>query len=136
MIVIDTSVVLKWFVAEDDSDRATDLIGTPCLAPDLIVAELGNALWKKWRKGEIGRAQAHAALAELPDLVGLMPSPPLAEAALGIAIDVPHPVYDCFFLALAEQSDLVLVTADVRLIDKLAGSRLARYVVALGDHRP
>jgi predicted nucleic acid-binding protein len=34
-----------------------------------------------------------------------------------------HPVYDCFYLALAEREDATLVTADRRLIGRLAGSR-------------
>lgn len=135
MIVIDTSVVLKWFVAEEDSDCAIELIGQQLLAPDLIAAELGNALWKKWRKGEIVADQAQKALQVLPEMVGMMPSLTLAEAAMDIAMTCSHPIYDCYFLALAETCDARLVTADERFLGKLAGSRFARRGVSMTEYQ-
>ena len=50
MKVLDASVVLKWFLKEKDSDKATELksgivSGTLSAAsPDLILYELSNAL--------------------------------------------------------------------------------------------
>jgi predicted nucleic acid-binding protein len=44
--------------------------------------------------------------------------------ALRIAISLQHPVYDCFYLALAQAEDCPLVTADQRFL---------RAVAAYGD---
>jgi predicted nucleic acid-binding protein len=51
------------------------------------------------------------------------------DRALAIAIELRHPVYDCFYLALAERNTSPLVTADERLIHRCAGTpfeKLAR----------
>ena len=40
--------------------------------------------------------------------------------ALDLSLLLNHPAYDCFYLALAEQLEIRLVTADTRLINKLA----------------
>jgi predicted nucleic acid-binding protein len=36
-----------------------------------------------------------------------------------MAATLDHPIYDCFYLALAEQCDALLVTADDRFLSKL-----------------
>jgi len=46
--------------------------------------------------------------------------------ATSLALD--HPVYDCFYLALAEREQSVVVTADRRLITRLAQTRYERLV--------
>lgn len=131
--VVDSSVAVKWYVAEPDSSFAADLLGRELVAPDLIRAEVGNALWKKACKQEIGSDQARLAMLHLAAAVAIVPSPPLAEVALETALDLGHPVYDCFFLILAERLDLPLVTADVRLQQRVTGSRFEGRVRALID---
>jgi predicted nucleic acid-binding protein len=42
-------------------------------------------------------------------------------------------VYDCMYLALAVRTKAVLVTADKRLVNALAGSPLEKYVALLGS---
>jgi predicted nucleic acid-binding protein len=41
----------------------------------------------------------------------------LASAALSIAFEYDHPVYDCYYIAAAIQNDAALATADERLYD-------------------
>jgi predicted nucleic acid-binding protein len=131
--VVDTSVVLKWFVAEDDSEQAASVVGRSLVAPDILLAELGNALWKKRNRGEIGAAQAQAALARAPDLLGLLPSASLANDALAIALELEHPVYDCFYLALAERIGGVVLTADLRLLRRVVATGYAARAIPLED---
>ncbi|MGH6913872.1 MAG: type II toxin-antitoxin system VapC family toxin, partial [Geminicoccales bacterium] len=60
----------------------------------------------------------------LPKLFAeLWPTVWLAGRAFEIAAELRHPVYDCFYLALAESQDAPLITADRRLLARLAGSR-------------
>lgn len=131
--VVDSSVAVKWYAAEPDSDLATALLGEPLVAPDLIRAEVANALWKKVRRGEMVREQTMAALPHLSAAVTLLPAEALAETALAIALDLGHPVYDCFFLAMAQELSLPLITADTRLCARLEGTLLQKGVVMLSS---
>ncbi len=40
----------------------------------------------------------------------------LAARAINIAIKLKHPIYDCFYIALAEREDAALITIDKRLL--------------------
>ena len=54
-VVVDASVAIKWFVPEVHAVAARRLLqeGMTLLAPDLIWAEVANALWRKWREKEL-----------------------------------------------------------------------------------
>lgn len=133
-VVIDASVAVQWVVSEVDSDKAILLLGNRLIAPDLICAEFCNALWKKAHRGEIGQDEAAEAVASFPKagivLVGMQA---FLEAALAIARELRHPPYDCFYLALAQSAGLPFVTADGRLLRKIAGTPWSTRVVALAD---
>lgn len=122
-VVIDASVLAKWFVDEDGSDAARRLQDQTLFAPDLLIVETSNVLWKKVRQGEFDVAFLRSAVTVMrqADIV-LVDSLTLADRALEIAVGVKHAVYDCFYLALAEQRSLPLVTGDDRLARKLTAS--------------
>ena len=121
-LVVDTSVVLKFYVEEPESERAEALVGGELVAPDWILAEAANALWKKVVKGEITREHALGVFPQLSKTVALVPAAELAEPALEAALELRHPVYDALFLVLAEDLNADLVTADLRLIDACRGT--------------
>ena len=54
-LVIDASVAVKWFAPEVLSSEAESLLdGDDALfAPDLLLVECGNIIWKKVRLGEL-----------------------------------------------------------------------------------
>ena len=110
--VVDTSVVLAWYVAEEGSEAALPLLGCDLIAPNLMMTELANALWKKWHRAEISEVQAFAILAEASSAVGLVAHEVFLERALELALTLDHPVYDCVFLAMAETMEMSFVTAD------------------------
>ncbi len=116
-LIVDSSVAVKWVANEPGSDRARALyLSDECWAPSLIIAEVGNALWKKQRMKIVGIEQATAALRALPDRIRLFDIADLALRAFAIATDLDHPIYDCFYLALAERERCAMVTADQRLL--------------------
>jgi predicted nucleic acid-binding protein len=119
--VIDASVVIKWVVEENGTGQALALRhGGKLLAPELIVAECANILWKKVQRGQLSREEALLAARLLQGAeIELKPTRPLLEAATRIAIDLDHPAYDCLYLALAVDNDCQFVTADERLLRKL-----------------
>lgn len=121
-LVIDASVAVKWVVEERGTDDALALRGGPSLiAPDLLLAECANILWKKTQRGELTRKEAGLAAGILARSdVELFPTRPLFEMATELAIDLAHPAYDCVYLALAMERDCPFVTADERLVARLA----------------
>lgn len=48
-LIVDASVAVKWFSEEEQSDLAETLLASMelLIAPDLVIAEIGNALWKR-----------------------------------------------------------------------------------------
>jgi predicted nucleic acid-binding protein len=129
--IVDTSVALKWFIIEENHEAAKALIGEALVAPDLLLIELSNAVWKKWRKQEIGAEQGVLAQGMTSSFVEFLPSRAFAERALSIAFELAHPVHDCFYLAAAEAHGLPVVTADARLIAHCSGSRFAAMLEPL-----
>ncbi len=115
--VVDASVAVKWVLPEPDSDSAIALRDKVLHAPDLALAECGNALRVRVHRGVLSKAEAEicfAALSLAP--VSWTPTGQLAAEAMALALDLDHPVYDCVYLALAIARDLPLVTADRHLI--------------------
>jgi predicted nucleic acid-binding protein len=118
-LVVDASVATKWVLPEDDSGRATALRhpGEEFIAPSLIAAEIGNAVWKRVMWKEFPTADALRAFEiAMTHFSQIVPMEGLATRATEIAIELRHPVYDCFYLALAERERCALVSADKRLL--------------------
>ena len=121
--VVDASVAVKWLVDEKYSKEASDLLagGTTLLAPELLFAEATNALWAMCRRGDIDRdalADAVALLRRAP-VATPVPMRQLASAAARLSVDLDHPTYDCFYLALALHEQQPVVTADSRFLKKV-----------------
>src|SRR5688500_10007172 len=102
-------------VQESGSDAALEILMHSLIAPDLVQAELGNALTKKVRRKEISREQAEQAFCEALDPVTMLPSPSFAGSAFDLSLRLNHSVYDCYFLAIAREQQVLLVTADATL---------------------
>ena len=114
--VVDASVVIKWVIEEPGTAQALLLRRHHLVAPDLLVAECANILWKKVRRGELSDAEAMIAARLLQRAeVDLQPMRGLLEAATKLAIALDHPAYDCIYLALAEVLSCAMVTADEQL---------------------
>ncbi|MDA0368900.1 MAG: type II toxin-antitoxin system VapC family toxin [Proteobacteria bacterium] len=130
-LVIDASVAIKWVVGETGTDDALSLRRHNLYAPDLLVSECANVLWKKVRRGELhpDEAQAAAQLLERADL-HLEPSRRLMRRTTELAITLDHPAYDCLYLALAESLRCDFVTADERLRRRVADAGLVQNTLS------
>jgi predicted nucleic acid-binding protein len=124
-LVIDASIAVKWVVEEDGTSEALALRHkTRLIAPDLLIAECANILWKKFQRDELTDDEALLAARLLQGAeIELSPMRTLLDATTSLAIALDHPAYDCIYLALAAERDCQLVTADERLLRKLAQSR-------------
>jgi predicted nucleic acid-binding protein len=133
-IVVDASVALRWCFQLAKSDRAEELLRSDrhFIAPDLVIAEITNAAWKFVIFDSMPAESAAAAVREIVKAFEeLVPVSVLRDRALAIAIELRHPVYDCFYLALAERSTAPLVTADERLIGRCANTPFEKLVQSL-----
>ncbi len=121
-IVVDASVVLKWFVPEAGSDAASRLLasGERLEAPDLLFAEIANAIWKKVLRGQLTRAESQLLVSDIEKIaVDTTPCRALASDAHAIALITSRSVYDSMYVALALRRDTRVITADERFFHAL-----------------
>jgi predicted nucleic acid-binding protein len=129
--VVDASVIIKWYVPETDyaAARAMRTVETNLAAPDLLFAEMSNSLWKLVRRGEMAAPRAIAIIEEIAAAPFLtFSNQSLAQDALDLAIATGLTAYDASYVALAIRLDKILITADEKLVRKLAGTPTANRV--------
>jgi predicted nucleic acid-binding protein len=119
--VIDASIAVKWVVEEDGTAEALALRqGSKLIAPQLLVAECANILWKKVQREELLKEEALLAARLLQGAeIELLPMQSLLEAAVRMSIEIDHAAYDCVYLALAIDNKCQFVTADERFLRKI-----------------
>lgn len=128
-IVLDASVAVRGLLRDEGSAvEITDRVAGGAItayAPDLIVAEVTNALRVAI---DVERWPLPAARERLDSFLGwplaIQSCGPLAAAALEGAAPRGISGYDSFYAALADELDIPLVTADRRLADAVPGSVL------------
>lgn len=135
-MIVDASVAFKWLIHEADSDEAIAWIGSGqrLVAPNLIIAEVGHALTKRIRRGELDSDGASANFARLPWLLELIDDTAFATRAFDLSVTLRHSFYDCIYLAAAEASGDKLLTADAVLAEKLSDHSLGALIMVLGQH--
>ena len=133
-LVIDANVCLKWFIEEPRSSAARKILnkGASFIAPDIVIPDICNVVWKKVKNQEVTSVQGQAIVTNVSMIFDhIVPSSELAQRAFGLAVQFNHPVYDCLYLALAERESITLVTDDAKLVSVAKKAKLARFVQAL-----
>lgn len=118
-VVLDTSVVMKWFSTEGNRKQALKILkeivkGKMTLVePELIFYEAINALWfgKRFTTREINRIISEFTFLK-PEIVPL--DSHLLATILRLIDKFPVTVYDASFIALAEEHQIPLITADTK----------------------
>ena len=136
--VLDASVALKWVLPEPLADKARRLRDDfqqqvhELLAPEVFPAEVAHALTRAERKKIIPVGDAAAFLANIlltcPVLHGYLP---LLARATDISSQARVGVYDCLYVALAEQEQCEFVTADDKLVKNLQA--MFPFIVSLAS---
>ena len=137
-LVIDASVAVKWVISEDGGDDAIQLRSAfTFVAPELLLPECANILWKKVQRKELEPNEAALAIALIERSgISFQSMQGLSETATRLAIELGHPAYDCVYLTLALRQKLRFVTADKRLLATVAqrgSSELAGLCLAVED---
>jgi predicted nucleic acid-binding protein len=118
-VIVDSNVVVKWILPEDDSRQAARLFtdvatrGNQLLAVDFALIEAANAIWKKYHRGLILLDDARRFTGDLlVTPLQLQPAGRLIASAAEIAAKYDRAVYDALFVALCRDLRLHGVTAD------------------------
>jgi predicted nucleic acid-binding protein len=137
-VVVDANVVAKWSFPEPHSEAALRLLhpDRELWVPDLIWAEIGNIVWKKWTRNEIAADDGCSILLGFRNFpLSVFPAEGLLETAWEIARDFRRSFYDSLYLALAVQQECPMVTADLRLYNALGGASSRLPVVWVEEVR-
>lgn len=131
--VVDASVVARFVLAEDLSDKAQELLRdflggmARLFAPPLVVYEVGNALWRACQRGYISPDVAKEGLRDFLRL-GItfveLSEEELCDA-LDWSIEAKTTYYDTVYVKTAEKLGKTLLTADEKLY------RRARNIVPM-----
>ena len=140
-ICLDSSVLVKLVLPEEDSHAAEALLSAALgaevliVAPDFAWAEVGSAIRRRTRQrltSVAAGAEAWRAFRALP--LSFLPGESLAEAAWAAAERWTLPtLYDAAFLAAGEPGGFW--TSDARLLEALGGAR-PEWVHRLGEALP
>lgn len=138
--VLDTSVAVKWYLPEELHEEAIRLArraqtgDVELLAPGILQPEFFNALWQQHRRNNLPLQEVRSAWEQFAlDPVDLYVPEDLMPRAVEITFETGVIVYDALFLALAEDADTLVVTADGKLLKALEGTAHARLAHPLAD---
>jgi predicted nucleic acid-binding protein len=135
--VVDASVVVKWYVPEGDAAAASSLRTREVrlAAPDLLFVESASILWKLVRRGEMQPALAMKIIEEIVASPFITyPTQSLARDAIDLALATGVSAYDASYVALATRLNVQCITADQKLVRKLAGTPAGNHVRLLADY--
>ena len=121
--VVDTSALVRLYIPDGPIPAGMEHILDQCerdeivlLAPELLIVEVGQVLYKKWKQDLLSKEEVLDILNEITNLpIRLYGHHPLSTRALEIAIEYAITVYDANYLALAEKHGALLFTADLKL---------------------
>ena len=116
--VLDASAAVRLILADPAAADLAERVGGAALvlAPELMLTELANTLWRLQRADRLNDLDPQELLAVARELVDrLEPDRHLQAEALALACHLNHPVYDCLYLALARREAASLISSDRRL---------------------
>lgn len=124
--VLDASSGVQAVLPEADTPKAIRLLDEfgqgrhDLIAPDIYPLETLNVLSKAERQNRIPPGSGYALWQTLiADVPTLHPHVPLFPRAYAISTTYKVAIYDCLYVALAEQEKAELITSDVRLATNL-----------------
>ncbi len=130
-LIVDASVVVKWFIPERGSIEAIKLLKSSIqlFAPDIIRPEVANTFWKLHTRKMLTVDEVSKIVENfLSCPIEICSSDALIAPAFEIAVSTGRTVYDSLYLALAIERNSVLITADQRLANALRKTGFSRFV--------
>ncbi len=136
MIVVDTNIIVALELSIDISENVHHLVerDSDWRIPGLWRHEFSNVLRKMYKLGEIGHAEALDVLGSALERYAPAETDMSDISALTLAMESGLTAYDAYYLALARQLGVVLVTEDAELIRKSSGRAMSttQWLAAAG----
>ncbi len=115
-VVLDANCAIEIALNKQQGDRLKALLSESeqVLAPDLLIPEFVNALWKYHQFNQLSLSVCDQAMELLPVLVEtFVPSAEIYLEAFALTrAQQSRAAYDMFYLALARRENAVLLTLD------------------------
>jgi predicted nucleic acid-binding protein len=133
LLVLDASVILKWFLEEEYSDAALKIRENfyreiyRIIEPDFLLYEFVNVLRYNPVYTEEDVIKAVNSLIEA-DMDIVLPTIELLEVAVNIAKRYDITVYDAIYIALAKLISGTYVTADKKLYEKVKELKFVKFI--------
>lgn len=133
LLVLDASVILKWFLEEEYSDVALKIRENfyreiyRIIEPDFLLYEFVNVLRYNPVYTEEDVIKAVNSLIE-SDMDIVLPTIELLEVAVNIAKRYDVTVYDAIYIALAKLISGTYVTADKKLYEKVKELKFVKFI--------
>lgn len=126
MIVADTNLIVYLFVTGDKTPLAQEVLAKDphWIVPPLWQSEFRNVIAGYIRRGMIliqAKQVMKNAILTLENRQVL----PSSEKILDLISETDCTAYDCEFIALAQQLDVLLVTADKQLLSRFPNSTIS-----------
>ena len=123
-LILDASVIVKWFTKEEDRDKAVRLREDffkgklEIVLPDLVLYEIANALRYNPNIDSNDVIDAISSILDM-EIEIVVPQSSILRKAIEIAFEKKISFYDSFYIALASEIDFGFVTADEKLYNKI-----------------
>ena len=133
ILVLDASVVIKWFKQEIYTDIATkikdDFVNGiyEIVVPDLILYEITNALRYDKRFDDKFIKESLDNLLKM-EINIVIPSQRLISRSIELSYSSNVTIYDATYIALAELNGAIFVTADETLYKKSKRMKLVKFI--------
>ena len=131
--VLDSSVVIKWFSQEIDTEKAVDLRENflkgdiEITVPDLQLYEIANALRYNKKLNELDVKLAIQSLMDIGiDII--VPTIDIIASAIEFAFRFNISLYDAYFVALANELKFTLITADEKLYRNIKELKFVKLI--------
>lgn len=126
-VVIDASVVLKWFFRDEEAlEQANQMLldyseeKLELHAPDLLSYEVSNAFWSAVLKGRLDALQAEKMLSDFRQLHIIRHRVDnVWEDAMHLAFQFQRTFYDSIYIALAKELNIAFYTGDRKLFNSI-----------------
>lgn len=135
-VCIDACLITKWYVPEEHREQALQFaqecedLDIRYVAPEFVIAEATNAILKNVRRGTVEPMEGLLAMSVLSQVrISKFNCSDLYLDAWRIALTYDRPaIYDCYYLALAEDRGCDFWTADQRFFNAVGNHPRVKHI--------
>jgi predicted nucleic acid-binding protein len=134
--VVDASVAVKWYIPEIYEQEADRLLKGrhEMHAPELILPEFANIIWKKVKRAEITQSEGEKIVTAFSRRHFQIHShKKTIKSAFTGAVNTEQTVYDWTYLALGISLSCQFITADVKFFKAIEQTAFKSSLKWIGD---